>query len=309
MDATIDVPSSGQQQAPTPQPSEGGDHQGANGHASQSADLQSSISEQINELKRMQQQIEQEKTGFMSQKSELEKFLGGDPQSFRDSLQKDPIATLQRLGLNQDQLVERLLGEDMPKDPADETRKTIEELKSQVQRDREETQKKLQSMEEQKVNQQISAYKQSILNTISTKKDDWNVLDAYRDEQTGENPMVDRVFDIIQKHFEDTTQKTGRGEVLPLDKALEQVQNTTVENFKALFTRSPKIRSIAQQMFKDLSQQNNNEPLAEVFSEPQKAPSQSMSNDWQESVSGGEPTKGLSKEESILKAASLLKFI
>lgn len=309
MDATVDVPVSGQQQAPTPQPQEGGEHKGANGQSANNADLQSSISEQINELKRMQQQIEQDRTGFMSQKSELEQLLGGDPKSFREQLQKDPIATLQRLGLNQDQLVERLIGDDMPKDPQEETKKIIDDLKTQVMQTREETEQKLKSLEEQKINQQISGYKQSILNTISTKKDEWNVLDAYRDEQTGENPMVDRAFDLIQKHFEETTQKTGRGEVLPLDKALEQLQNKTVENFKALFTRSPKIRTIAQQMFKELSQQGNNEPLADMVSEPQKTPSQSMSNDWQESVSGGEPTKGLSKEESILRAASLLKFV
>lgn len=270
-------------------------------------DVQKTLSEQINELSKMRQDFESERKSFESQRSEIMEMLGGDPQKFKEKLSKDPLSALSRFGLNQESLINQLLGDDDGGggDPTLEVKKIADELKTNVQQYQQKVDSDLKKMQQEKVDQEIKQYKAQINQYINQKSDDFNILGAYRDEQSGNNPMVERAFEMIQKHYDETS-KNGQGEVLPLDKVLKDLQDKTVDNFKSLFTRSAMIRNVAQELLKETAQSNGNQlPLqAPPVGEPRQR--DTLTNDLSQSNQSAQ--KKMSRDESILKAAQLLRF-
>ena len=135
----------------------------------------------------------------------------------------DPIAFLKEAGVDAEMLLKRFaeVGGKTIDDKVEELEKRYKELDALI-KQKEEEAKRLQ------VQEQITNFKKKIVETVKSNADRW--------EFVTNQEAYDLVFDVIDRHFAQTQEQNGEGELLPIEKAADMVERYLEERVKKIVT-------------------------------------------------------------------------
>jgi len=226
------------------------------------------------QMTQFQQQMEQ----FKAQQSEVEKY-----KSLPERLRKNPGEVLKESGITAEQLTEMLLNGGKPTEAMERS-----ELETKVLARVEELQKRLEAKEaaeqEQKLEAQISQFKGQLSDFV-TETADYELIRA--------NNGTELVYEVIERHYSQTLEETGEGEILSNKDACDLVENYYLEEAKKLVDREKVKKLFAPQP----------PPKPAVTGKP----SPTLSNTQASRVPNpGKQT--LSKDESMAQAAQLIRW-
>jgi hypothetical protein len=221
------------------------------------------------------------------QKKEIEEKLSKIKQFelSRENIKKDPKGALESVGMTLEELIVAHLDQTDGKKPQGPTAdekiealyKKLEE-KEQAEKDRE-----LQAQKEAEA-QAVENFKSEIKKTLTSDLDKYELINLYE--------SFDDVFEVIEGYFEET------GEILAVEKAAEHVENHLFEEAQKL-KKSKKLGLVEAVKEKAEEKQAVTSTLSPTLTNKQ-TPVTTM-----QSHANGRP---LTTEESIAKAAALLKF-
>lgn len=196
-------------------------------------------------------------------------------------LKKNPLQTLDELGLSYDKLTELALndGKLTPDMQMDIMRRELEDKYSKELEDiRNELLERDKRMEEQKYEETINGYMAELTNFVN-KSDSYELIKA--------NDAVDLVFDVVENHYNET------GKILSNEEAADLVERELEAELKRVMEKAgPKLGFGAQ------ASQEPKRPAAQ-------SPTLSNSQTSHVSTRGDRP---LSEDESKSVAAQLLKW-
>lgn len=194
-------------------------------------------------------------------------------------LRKDPIKTLEELGLSYERLTDIVLNEGkvpndlkmdvMRREMEDKYQKQLEDLRNEYLSDK-------QKAEEEKYQQVIQNYMGQIADFVNTNQEQYELIKA--------NDSVDLVYNVIEEHYNET------GRILDTKEAADHVE-------KYLEEEARKIMKLKK--FQTTSE--SQEPVKE------KSQSPTLSNTMSSQVSTNKE-KFLSDEESKAAVAALLRW-
>lgn len=220
----------------------------------------------------------EEKFASLTKKEEEPEPEPQEPLEWR--LKKDPINTLKEFGLDMDTLTNLLIndGQLTPEMKAELMKEELQnDYKSEIQKLREELLQEKKQKEEQEYNNTIAAFKSEIQEHVESSEEL---------ELTKAAGAFDQVYEVIRAHHEET------GNVMSIEDASNYVEQYLEEEAEKL-AKIEKIR-------KKLLPQDAPKPES-------KTPGVTLSNS-QSSQVPNETKRFLSNEESLQKAAALLKW-
>ncbi len=233
---------------------------------------ESSLEQKIAEFEARMQELQAAKEPKQEVKEEL-------PLEYR--LKKNPLKTLEELGLNYDTLTKLALNDgELPTDM--QMRLMREELEKDYKSKFEELENRLLEKEkleeESKYNKVIEEYKSDIKNLIDGSEK-YELIQA--------NDSYELVYDVIEEHYNST------GRILDTEEAAAQVEAYLEEELRTVLKKSKKLGSMM--------------PAAEKpASVPRQSPTLSNSLSAQGAVKAAD--KPLSTQESIQRAASMIRW-
>lgn len=197
-------------------------------------------------------------------------------------LKKNPLKTLEELGLGYDVLTNIALN-DGKLNPEMQIELIREEIRNEFKEDLNKLKEDLKQKEEteQKTREQyaIENFKESIKDFVSTNSETYELIKA--------NESYDLIFDVIEDHHKET------GRILDMKEAAEYVEAYLEEEFRSLLQKSKKLSPAAQQ-------------VAEQRVE--KKPSVTLSNSLSAQGAPQAAGKPLSYEDSVARAASIIRW-
>lgn len=209
------------------------------------------------------------------------------PLEFR--LKKDPLGTLEQLGLTYEDLTKMVLNDGEMS--ADMQMKLMrEEIERDYRSKYEEIENKLKLKEQQEAESKLSSAVEkfkSDINSLVDSSEEYELIQA--------NDAYDLVYDVIEQYYEESTQESGEGKILSIEEAAAQVEQYLEEEAQKLFERSNKLKSRLTSASK---------PAAPT---PRQSPTLSNSH----AVTGNQNTstdRMLSREESIAQLANQIKW-
>lgn len=145
----------------------------------------------------------------------------------------DPIAFLKEAGVDAEMLLKRFaeVGGKTIDDKVAELEARYKELDAMI-KQKEEEAKRLQ------VQEQIENFRKKIVDTVKSNAERW--------EFVTNQEAYDLVFDVIDRHFAQTQEQTGEGELLPIEKAADMVERYLEERVKKIVT-AKKLKSYLPQ--------------------------------------------------------------
>lgn len=183
-----------------------------------------------------ERQILEAKKQIQQERSRYSKYDGLD-----ELLQNDPLAALEKLGLDYHKLTERVLtsGDD---DKTSKIEQRIAQLEAELKAERETKTKQTAEM-------QITQAKNSIKSLIESNKDDYEVLSA-----TGD---VDAVWELIVNYHAET------GNVLDFKQACDAVEESLAEEYTQHIERLKQTKKLSS-LFGAQSQEKSTTPPQSV---------------------------------------------
>jgi hypothetical protein len=221
------------------------------------------------------------------QKKEIEEKLAKIKQFelSKENIKKDPKGALESVGMTLEELIVAHLDQTEGKTPsgpsADEKIEALYKKLEEKERLEKEREFELQKQAEQ---QAIENFKAEMKKTLSSDLDKYELINLYE--------SFDDVFEVIEGYFEET------GEILPVEKAAEHVENHLFEEAQKL-KKSKKLGLVEAVKEKPQEKQT----IATTLS-PTLTNKQTPTTTVQSHTNG----RLLTTEESIARAAALLKF-
>lgn len=246
------------------------------------------------QLRHLEQQMNdklaalEERLQSMDQYSEPEEEPEPELPPLEYRLKKDPLTTLKEMGLGYDKLTELALNEG--KLTTDMQMQLMrEELEgkfgSELQSLKKELEEREKREEEKKYEQTVQSFVEEITNYVNNE-------DKY--EMIRANDSVDLVYSMIEDYYNET------GRILDIQEAADQVEDYLVEEFERIYSKTQKI--------KDKLGVSQKEAERIVESEEQKSIQQSPTLSNTQSAVVSKQSRPKSRDESVLHAASLLKW-
>lgn len=194
---------------------------------------------------------------------------------------KNPVQALQALGMTFNDAAQFVLndGKEKPKtaeEKVEELRKSIEEMETKRQAEAARAQ-------QEQIDFIINGHKQQIRETVDADSEKYEMIKA--------NDAYETVFDVIEEYF------NKNKVVLPIEKAAEHVENYLTEHAKKLL-RLKKLQALPTET-----------PAAPTQAAPKStAPQMTLTNRNVTAMPAKENLGRLSKEESIKRAAAMLRW-
>jgi hypothetical protein len=206
-----------------------------------------------------------------------------------ENIKKDPMAALQQIGMTFEELAQAYIASQDPEYvPTTEDKiKALEEKLSKKEQEELEAKKALETKtieEEQKyLDEVVSNYKATIKAEVEANSEKYELIAA--------NDAIDMVFEVVESYFADS------GEVLDLQQALDSVESHLEEEAKKLLN----LKKFAPKSVEPKSQ------IKDSINDVQDKSSVTLTNQNISLAASPKPT-GLSREESLKRAASLIKW-
>jgi hypothetical protein len=245
-----------------------------------------SLSRKEKEFRQEREQFKREMEEFRRMKEEFETSNKKEekepelPLEYR--LKKNPIETLQEIGLDYETLTELALNDgkltsDMQmKLMREEIEKEISEKYKSIE---ERLNEKEKAEEEAKYQQTIQGFKAEIENVVKSDLESYELIEA--------NEAIETVYDVIETHYEET------GNILEIKEAADAVEAYLYEE--------------AQKLLKLKKLSAGKEPTGDKEPEEKRHSSTTLSNDHS-AQSVNDVDKKLTNEQSIAEAAKALKW-
>lgn len=222
-------------------------------------------------------QLQQQLEALKAQQSEVEKY-----KSMPERLRKQPAEVLKEAGITSEQLTEMLLNGGKP--TADMERSELEsKVMSEVQALRKYIEEKEAKEAAERLEAATQGFQAEIVDFVN-KTEDYELIRA--------NNGTDLVYNVIESHFEQTQNETGKGEILSIKEAADLVENYYLEEAKKLLDRN-KVKKLVQPQT------------------PPPAPKGKSAPTLSNTQAARVPTNGaqkLSNEESLAAAAKLIRW-
>lgn len=155
-----------------------------------------------------------------------------DPEVFR----KDPLGTLEKLGMSFKDLAEMVLNDGKPtgEQKLSQTEKSlraeIEALKQQLKADKEAEQKQKEDAAQQDFEQRLEQFKAGLVEFVQADTEAYELINAQEQH--------DLVYQVIEEHYNKTADENGQnGTVLSYKAAADATENYLLENAKKLVQR------------------------------------------------------------------------
>lgn len=143
-------------------------------------------------------------------------------EQLEDLKSKDPFKYIKEQGIEFDSVVNAALRADEPPTVEDKV-KSLEEKIAAYEKAMEE---KEQASKREREQQAIDNFKKQIETQIKSDLEQYELINAQEEYET--------VFEVVQEHYRRTLETTGQGEVLPIEKAAQEVENYLLERAKKL---------------------------------------------------------------------------
>lgn len=231
------------------------------------------IKQRESQLQQQMQQLEQRLKQIEAQGKEVESF-----KSLPDRLKREPLKVLEESGLKFEQLAEMVLNDGKPTQDM-----VLQEYEKKVMAKMQELEAKLAEKEQKEQEAKYEAALQQFqaqLTDFINKTEDYELIRA--------NDAVDLVYEVIEKHHNDT------GEILSNKEASDAVEAYLLEEAKKLVDRE-KVKKLLQ-------------PTAEP--KPKTAPTgaKTLSNAQAAQAPKQSTAKFMSDEDSKREAAKLIRW-
>lgn len=200
-------------------------------------------------------------------------------------LKKDPLNTLKDLGLSYEQLTNLALndGKLTPEMQMDLLRQEIDQkYSSEIEKLKQELEERDKRLEEEKYNEVVNNFKTELTNFVN---------DSEKYELIRANDASDLVYDVIEQHYGET------GRILSKEEAADAVEEYLEEELEKLL----KVGKVKNKLTPQEAAQQAASPKPTMT---QKAPTLSNAH----SAAASKPSRPLTREESVARAASLLKW-
>lgn len=198
-----------------------------------------------------------------------------------EEIKKSPKKALQELGMTFEQFSTMFLSEIEP-----DGKKTAEDMIKEVV---EKVDQKFSQLEEEKSKQKqeeeakaIATFKKDLEKDVKSQGDKYELIQL--------NEAYDTVYEVIENYWKETfDEETGQGQYLTVEQAADQVEKYLEEQVSKFM----KAKKFAKK----------EEPVVEVKEPPKTLTNKSVSNGFAPSEN-----KLLTREESIRRAAKMIKF-
>lgn len=208
-----------------------------------------------------------------------------------ENIKKDPMSALQEVGLTFEELAQAYLnGQNPDYEPTPEEKiKQIEERLAQREQQEKEAveraeQEKLEK-EQKRIEESISNYKANLKRQIDNEGDKYELIRA--------NEAYDMVYDVIETYYKDNQQ------VLEPAVAMEHVEQYLEEQARKLLN----LKKFAPKSTEQAEEVKDNSPDVRV-----STPSPTLTNKQFTATTATAKPEGLSREESLRRAAALIKW-
>lgn len=201
----------------------------------------------------------------------------------REGVKKSPKTALESLGLSFEEFTQAYLNE-LDGKPTVTTEDKIEELykkladKERLEKEREEQAKK------QQEEQAITQFKENIKGLVQKDTDKYEMINLYE--------AFDEVYDTIEAYFNET------GEMLDVERAAQEVENHLFEEAQKI----KRAKKLGFQEKQEAPQKPQAQPSSMSATLTNKLTPTSVSNE------STQPQRLLSNEESLARAAAMLRF-
>jgi len=214
---------------------------------------------------------------------------------YKRRLSSDPLGTLSADGLSYEQLTELALNDGkltqdmqmklMREELEGNFKSELEGIKSSLAKKEEEEIERQKETEEKQYEQVVNDYKQNLTNFIN---------DTQEFELIRANDSVDLVFDVIEDYHAET------GRVLDMQEAAAQVEAYLEEEVDRIVNKTQKLKA------KFGISQEKAEEIVKAQEQPGSTQSPTLSN--ANSTMASKSSRPRTRDESVLTAASLLKW-
>lgn len=228
-------------------------------------------------LSRQQKKLLEEQQRFKSEAKQYQEWL-----KLKDQAKQNPLDYLKAAQLSPDEVIEHLLSDGQPS-LEKQVKQLQEKLEAEERRKQEQEQARLEAEEKQKEQQIIDNFKGQIKELVYKDTDRFEAIAALKVE--------DQVWDIISAHFDQT------GELMPIDKAAEQLESQIIDGAKTLLK------------IKKLAEFTKPTPTETPESTPETATAPTLTNKIAQSSVTQPPSKTVwNRDESLKKAAAFLQW-
>lgn len=242
------------------------------------------VSARFAALARKEKALQEREKAYKEQEAKYKELA-----SAIEEVKSNPLKALESLGMSFEDFAQAYVNALDPQAPSAEDKiaqieaKLAAKEKEELDRQERAKQEALKA-EQKKIEDQINNYKQHIQKTISAD-DRYELIQA--------NQAYETVFDVIQDYYKET------GKVLELDKAAQAVESHFEEEAKRLLSlKKFKLSTTNESVMDKVSEARNSDVGANA--------SRTLNN--QVTLPTVSENKGLSAEESLRRAASLLKW-
>jgi chromosome segregation ATPase len=256
---------------------------------------QDEFAEKFMRLARRERALQQQAQELKAKQAEMEK-LRSELDSFqqrKSKLKENPFDALEMLGVNYDELTQSMLQYGQPKDELAEIKEQLKAIQERDARAKEEAEKAEKERLQKDTEQMVSAFRQELENFVNSSE--YELIKA--------NEATELVYEVIRADYE--AQKPAPGEnkrVMTHKEACEKVEAYLEQQVSKLLELNKVKAKLAPQ-----EPSPKSESFEAAVSKP--AVSQTLTNSMKATSEVSSPQKFLNDDESLRKAASLIKFI
>jgi hypothetical protein len=254
-------------------------------------------------LKQKEREIERRMKALESSQPKVQEQVQAPVEPWESKLKKNPLEALKEKGYDLDTLIKLALN-DGKLTPDMQMQLMREELENGYKTKFEEIEKKLTAKEQAEIDrakQEEEKRHQQVIENFKSELNDFIAEQAETYEQIHLEEAQDLVFEIIEKHYKETSEideETGEiltpGQVLDMKEAADQVEEYLVERLQKRLG-STKAKKLLE------SQLSKKEPNGE------KKASVTLTNEQSQQATGTR-TRVNSREESVAEAAKILRW-
>jgi hypothetical protein len=234
-------------------------------------------------LTKKEKMLQEREKALKEQESKFKNF-----ELTKDTVRKNPKEALESIGLTFEDFTKAYLDQLDGKEHTPSTDDRINELYAKIEaKEKAEKEREEQARKDAEV-EAIETFKGQIKDTLAK--------DVEKYELINEAGLFDEVYNVIEEYFNETLNETGKGEILTIERAAEQVENYLYEEGQKLL----KAKKFAPKPQETGAKKQDTSPLATTLTNKQTA-----------NTTVAVPQSGqklLSTEESLARAAALLKF-
>lgn len=256
---------------------------------------QDEFAEKFMRLARRERALQQQAQELKAKQAEMDK-LRAEFEAFqqkKSKVKESPFDALEMLGVNYDELTQSLLQYGQPKDELAEIKEQLKAIQERDARAKEEAEKSAKEREESERTRIVSEYRDTLAKFVESS--DYELIKA--------NEATELVYEVIREDYE--SQKPAPGEkkmVMTFERACEMVEKHLEDQVSKLLELN-KVKAKLTPKEPDTKSQS----FEAAVSKP--SVSQTLTNSMKATSEVSSPQKYLNDDESLRKAASLIKFI